>query len=160
MPEYPATLLRTLLLLLIKSNGFFIGKIKIYNYTLIISEKRCFTHNSLIFNSPKHKKQEYSCFFNSSLAIFNMALSQRVSEPTESRQMMKFLLDNKDQKVVAEILSKLWKEYTGKARLGGFGRKSLILSFQRDALSVRFGKRANIKRLKSQRYAKCAPPKK
>ncbi len=88
-----------------------------------------------------------------------------IFENTKSQQMMKFLLDNKDQKIVAEILSKLWKEYTGKARLGGFGRKSLILSFQKlivqgDEFSVRFGKRAGIKRIKSKRFAKCTSPKK
>ena len=80
-----------------------------------------------------------------------------IFETINTQEMIKLPL-SEDSKIVKEIIAKLGKEYTGKADLGGFGRKSLILSFYQDAF-CRFGNRADIKRLRSRPFARCTPPK-
>lgn len=75
-----------------------------------------------------------------------------------------FPLNHQDAVELKEILSNLGKKYQGKAGLGGFGNKSLIMSFSSPGKGIkigfeRFGKRA-LQKSKKSAGRRCIEPKK
>lgn len=100
---------------------------------------------------------------NASIGVRN----QRIYFEFLNTPHISFPLNYKDALDLKDILSKLGKKYQGKAELGGFGSKSLILSFSakdptKDIIPgfERFNNRALAKSKKSKSYISCTEPKK